>query len=45
LGCLYLFYSLPAQTQLYFLIWNVIGLAVYFGYGRARSLVTSPTSM
>ena len=40
LGCLYLFYSLPAQTQLYFLIWNAIGLAVYFGYGRARSQIT-----
>ena len=45
LGCLYLFYSLPAQTQMYFLIWNIIGLAVYFGYGRARSLVTSPPSI
>ena len=45
LGCLYLFYSLPAQTQIYFLIWNVVGLAVYFGYGRARSLVTSPPSI
>ncbi len=41
LGCLYLFYSLPAQTQLYFVIWNAIGLAVYFAYGRARSLLTS----
>ena len=28
LGCLYLFWSLPVQTQTYFLIWNVIGLAV-----------------
>lgn len=45
LGCLYLFYSLPAQTQVYFLIWNIIGLAVYFGYGRARSLVTLPPSI
>jgi basic amino acid/polyamine antiporter, APA family len=45
LGCLYLFYSLPAQTQLYFFIWNAIGLAVYFAYGRARSLVTSRPSM
>ena len=44
LGCLYLFASLPAKTQEYFLIWNAIGLIVYFGYGRARSLVTSPPS-
>jgi basic amino acid/polyamine antiporter, APA family len=45
LGCLYLFASLPANTQEYFLIWNAIGLVVYFGYGRARSLVTSPPSI
>ena len=45
LGCLYLFASLPAKTQEYFLIWNAIGLVVYFGYGRARSLVTSPASI
>ena len=44
LGCLYLFYSLPAQTQLYFVIWNAIGLFVYFAYGRARSLLTAPQS-
>jgi basic amino acid/polyamine antiporter, APA family len=45
LGCLYLFASLPARTQHYFLIWNAIGLTVYFGYGRARSLVISPASI
>jgi APA family basic amino acid/polyamine antiporter len=28
-GCLYLFWSLPAKTQLYFLLWNLIGLGVY----------------
>jgi basic amino acid/polyamine antiporter, APA family len=44
LGCLYLFASLPARTQHYFLIWNAIGLAVYFGYGRARSLISAPLS-
>ncbi len=44
LGCLYLFYSLPSQTQLYFVIWNAVGLAVYFAYGRARSLLTAPPS-
>ena len=45
LGCLYLFASLPAKTQEYFLIWNAVGLVVYFGYGRARSLVISPPSI
>lgn len=40
LGCLYLFASLPARTQAYFLIWNAIGLAIYFLYARRRSLVT-----
>lgn len=37
LGCLYLFISLPQGTQLYFLIWNAIGLIVYFFYGSRRS--------
>jgi APA family basic amino acid/polyamine antiporter len=37
-GCLYLFYSLPAITQKRFLIWNVIGLVLYFAYGRRYSL-------
>jgi len=38
-GCLYLFASLPTQTLLWCLLWNAIGLAVYFGYGRRRSLI------
>ncbi|UZK65831.1 amino acid permease [Sphingomonas sp. M1-B02] len=33
-GCLYLFLSLPTQTQLLFGAWNVIGLALYFAYSR-----------
>jgi APA family basic amino acid/polyamine antiporter len=40
-GCLYLFASLPAKTQIYFLIWNVVGLLVYFLYGRRHSLATA----
>jgi APA family basic amino acid/polyamine antiporter len=36
LGCAYLFVSLPQQTQIWFLIWNVVGIAVYALYG-ARS--------
>jgi APA family basic amino acid/polyamine antiporter len=38
LGCLYLIVSLPSQTIVRFLLWNVIGLIVYFLYGRSRSL-------
>ncbi|GAA4042513.1 amino acid permease [Sphingomonas rosea] len=37
LGCLYLFYSLPAKTQLYFLIWNGIGLVVYFAWAQFQA--------
>ena len=36
LGCVYLFFSLPARTQGWFLLWNVAGLAVYFLYARRR---------
>jgi APA family basic amino acid/polyamine antiporter len=39
LGCIYLFISLPSSTQLYFLIWNVIGLIVYLAYSRRTSLL------
>ena len=38
LGCLYLIASLPALTLVRFLVWNLIGIAVYLLYGRARSL-------
>ena len=37
LGCVYLFFSLPTRTELYFLGWNAIGLAVYFAYARPRA--------
>jgi APA family basic amino acid/polyamine antiporter len=37
-GCLYLFASLPAKTQLYFLIWNAIGLVIYGLYGGRRAV-------
>jgi APA family basic amino acid/polyamine antiporter len=36
LGCLYLFFSLPHQTQGFFLIWNVIGLVCYMGWRQIR---------
>lgn len=37
LGCLYLFWNLPVATTVRFLIWNVIGLIVYFLYARRKS--------
>jgi APA family basic amino acid/polyamine antiporter len=39
LGCIYLLFSLPEKTLVRFLIWNLIGLAVYALYGRSRSLL------
>ena len=38
LGCIYLFFSLPAKTQIWFGIWNVVGLAVYFAYARRNAV-------
>ena len=38
LGCLYLFISLPSRTQLYFLAWNAVGLAVYFLWARRHAV-------
>ncbi|HEY4581812.1 MAG TPA: amino acid permease [Lysobacter sp.] len=38
-GCLYLFWSLPRSTQLWFLGWNVIGALVYVLYSRRGSLL------
>ena len=39
IGCAYLFFSLPVQTQLWFLVWNVAGLGVYFLYARRNAVV------
>jgi APA family basic amino acid/polyamine antiporter len=39
LGCLYLFWSLPQRTQLWFLAWNVLGVVAYVVYGRRSSLL------
>lgn len=36
-GCAYLFVSLPGVTKLTFVIWNVIGILVYFVYARYQS--------
>lgn len=37
LGCIYLFTSLQTKTQISFVIWNAVGLAVYFLYARSRA--------
>ncbi len=39
LGCLYLFFSLPSKTQLWFVAWNVIGFITYFVYARGNSML------
>ncbi|WP_114951262.1 amino acid permease [Sphingosinicella terrae] len=36
-GCLYLFYSLPQSTQLWFLGAHIFGFALYFFYGARKS--------
>ncbi len=36
-GCIYLFFSLPGFTQKYFVVWNAIGLGVYFLYAMHHS--------
>lgn len=40
IGCLYLFWSLPHITQLWFLTWNAIGIVVYFAYARGHSMLS-----
>ena len=41
-GCLWLFASLPSKTQLYFVIWNIVGLGVYLAYsGRLAARTRS----
>ena len=39
IGCLYLFWSLPHKTQLWFAAWNAIGVVVYFLYARTHSML------
>ncbi len=36
-GCLYLFASLQPKTQIFFAIWNAVGLACYFAWRALRS--------
>jgi len=39
LGCIYLLFSLPSSTLTYCVLWNAIGLIVYFAFGRRTSIV------
>jgi APA family basic amino acid/polyamine antiporter len=38
LGCLYLIYSLPRTTQIYFVVAQVVGLGIYLLYGSRKSV-------
>ena len=40
-GCVFLFFNLSGATELYFLIWAVIGLVVYALYGRKNSALAN----
>ncbi len=42
LGCIYLFFSLPTRTQLWFALWNVFGLVVYVLYSRRNAVLGKP---
>lgn len=44
LGCIYLFFNLPHNTQFWFLIWNLGGLLVYFLYSRSRAVLAQEAS-
>jgi basic amino acid/polyamine antiporter, APA family len=42
LACLYLMLNLPGETWLRFVVWMVIGVALYFVHGRRHSRFTTP---
>lgn len=37
IGCIFIFASLPVQSQVFTLIWMAIGLVFYFAFGRWKS--------
>jgi APA family basic amino acid/polyamine antiporter len=42
LACVYLMLNLPGETWLRFVVWMVIGVALYFAYGRRKSRFNTP---
>ena len=37
LSCLILMTALPAEAWLRFVVWSILGLVIYFAYGKKRS--------
>jgi APA family basic amino acid/polyamine antiporter len=37
IGCIFLFFNLPAAAMLVLLVWSLIGFLIYFGYSRRSS--------
>jgi APA family basic amino acid/polyamine antiporter len=45
-GCCYLFFNgLPSFTQAWFILWNGIGLVIYFVYGVRKSMLARPLTI
>jgi APA family basic amino acid/polyamine antiporter len=43
LACLYLMLNLPVETWIRFVVWMLIGLVIYFAYGRRHSTAGKPS--
>jgi len=41
-SCVFLMIGLPLDTWARLVIWLVIGLGIYFGYGRSHSTLAAP---
>ena len=42
LACIYLMLNLPGETWIRFVVWMVLGIVVYFVYGRRNSRFSTP---